>query len=38
MNVTNDSSRFMDIVNLSVLATFVLLVGGIVFFFKAIYR
>jgi len=28
----------MDIVNLSVLATFILLVGGIVFFFKAIYR
>jgi len=28
----------MDIVNLSVLATFLLLVGGIVFFFKAIYR
>jgi len=28
----------MDIVNLSLLATFILLVGGIVFFFKAIYR
>jgi len=28
----------MDVVNLSVLATFILLVGGIVFFFKAIYR
>jgi len=28
----------MDIVNLSVLTTFILLVGGIVFFFKAIYR
>jgi len=28
----------MDIVNLSVLATFLLLTGGIIFFFKAIYR
>ncbi|UNH61145.1 hypothetical protein SSZBM1_28 [Synechococcus phage S-SZBM1] len=28
----------MDVVNLSLLATFILLVGGIVFFFKAIYR
>jgi hypothetical protein len=28
----------MNIVDLSMLATFLLLVGGIVFFFKAIYR
>jgi len=28
----------MDIVNLSMIATFIMLVGGIVFFFKAIYR
>jgi len=28
----------MNIVDLSVLATFILLIGGIVFFFKTIYR
>jgi len=28
----------MNVVDLSILATFILLVGGIVFFFKAIYR
>jgi len=28
----------MDVVNLSLIATFVMLVGGIIFFFKAINR